>query len=277
MQEFFRSKLFKTLLVVAAILLGLITFEIFSDGQTIFKTAIRTATQPLIKSTNFVNNSVSGFFDEFFKSGKHKEENVLLKQELVKAQKALVSIDELKNENEQLKQMLNFKKEHPDFDIEIANFLAKDPDSVYNFIIDAGKNKKISVGSTVLTNMGLVGKIIKVDKNQSVVSNILDLDEKIPATINLKQEKGLICGDSKSTKSGLCTMNHLPKATTAAKGDLVYTSGTGGIYPANIIIGSVVEVKLNDNGISREAKIKPAQDLNNIESVIVIKNSAKNN
>lgn len=272
MQEFFKSRMFKVLLVVVAFLVGLITFEIFSDSTTILKSAMKIAIQPAIKLTNCVNNSVTDFFDEFFQSGVHKEENVLLKKEISKIRKNLVELDKLANENAQLRKLLDFKKENTKYDIEIANFLARDPDSLYKFTIDVGSNKNIQPGATVLTNMGLVGKIVEVGKTQSTVATILNLDEKIPSTVNLKQEKGLISGDASLIKKGLCLMNHLPKATKTVPGDLVYTSGNNNAYPDGIIIGTVTEVKLNQNGISREAIIKPAQDINSIKEVMIIKN-----
>lgn len=107
---------------------------------------------------------------------------------------------------------------------------------------------------------------------QSTVSTILDLNEKIPAAINLKQEKGLICNDATFLKKGLCLMSHLSKATKAVPGDLIYTSGANNTYPDGIIIGTIVEVKLNKNGISREAIVKPAQNLSKIKEVMIIKN-----
>lgn len=271
MREFFKSKLFKILLVVTACLFGLIAFEIFSDDATIFKSAMRTAIQPLIKATNFVNDSVSGFFDNIFKHEIYAEENVLLKKELAKVRKNLIELDKLKNENDQLRKVLDFKQEHKNYDIEVANFVSRDPDSIYNFTIDIGSNKNVAIGATVMTNTGLVGKIVKVSNNQSTVATILDFDEQIPAAINLKQEKGIIYSDPHLVKQGFCLMSHLPKITKAAPGDLIYTSGTSNAYPDGIIIGTIVEVKLNKNGISREAIIKPAQDLNSIKEVMVLK------
>ena len=271
MREFFKSKLFKILLVVTACLFGLIAFEIFSDDATIFKSAMRTAIQPLIKATNFVNDSVSGFFDNIFKHEIYAEENVLLKKELAKVRRNLIELDKLKNENDQLRKVLDFKQEHKNYDIEVANFVSRDPDSIYNFTIDIGSNKNVAIGATVMTNTGLVGKIVKVSNNQSTVATILDFDEQIPAAINLKQEKGIIYSDPHLVKQGFCLMSHLPKITKAAPGDLIYTSGTSNAYPDGIIIGTIVEVKLNKNGISREAIIKPAQDLNSIKEVMVLK------
>lgn len=256
---------------MVAFLVGLITFEIFSDNTTILKSAMRTAIQPLIKTTNCVNDSVSGFFDDIFKNEIYSEENVLLKKEISKIRKNLVELDKLKNENEQLRKVLNFKQDHPSYDIEVANFISKDPDSLYNFTIDIGSNKNIPIGATVLTNAGLVGKVVKIGSNQSTVTTILNLDEQIPATINLKQEKGIIRSDSTLLKKGFCLMSHLPKVTKAAPGDLIYTSGTNNAYPDGIVVGTVVEVKLNKNGISREAVVKPAQDLNAIKEVMVLR------
>ena len=272
MQEFFKSKLFKILLVVVAFLVGLISFEVFSDNTTILKSAMRTAFHPIVQSANFINDSVADFFDEFFKNGVYKEENVLLKKEISKMRKNLIELDKISNENKQLRKLLNFKKEHVNFDIEVANFLASDPNSLYKFTIDVGLNKSIPMGATVLTNQGLVGKIVEVEKNQSTVSTILNLDEKIPATVNLKQEKGLINCNANLIKKGLCVMSHLPKTTKTAPGDLIYTSGSTNTYPDGIIIGTVSEVKLNQNGISREAIVKPTQDMNSIKEVMIIKN-----
>ncbi len=271
MHEFFKSKQFKVLLIVVACLSGLITFEIFSDDNTIFKSTLKTVLQPIIKTTNFINDSVNDFFDDFFRSGQHKEENQLLKKEIAKNRKLLVEFDELRLENDQLKKALNFKKENSEYEIEMANFVSKDPDSISTFTIDIGNNKQIPLGAVVLTNMGLVGKITKVEQNQSVVTTILNLDDKIPATVNLKQEKGLVCGDVKLLNSGMCVMSHLPKTTSAAPGDLVYTTGANNAYPADIVIGTIVEISLNENGISKEAIIRPAQNLNEIKEVIVIK------
>ena len=271
MQEFFKSKLFKALFIISALLAGFITFEIFNNNSSILKSSIKFTVQPLIKTANSLHGCVAEFFDKFFQSGIYKEENLLLKKELAKNQKSLVEIDELKNENEQLKKALAFKKENSNYEIEMANFVAKDPNSICDFTIDIGKNRGIPLGATVLTNLGLVGKITKVEPNQSVVTTILNLEDNIPATINLKQEKGLICSNATLVKDGLCVLSHLPKTTKAAKGDLVYTSGSNNAYPANIVIGTILEVKLNDNGISREAIIKPAQNLNNIKDVMVVK------
>ena len=256
---------------MTACLFGLIAFEIFSDDATIFKSAMRTAIQPLIKATNFVNDSVSGFFDNIFKHEIYAEENVLLKKELAKVRKNLIELDKLKNENDQLRKVLDFKQEHKNYDIEVANFVSRDPDSIYNFTIDIGSNKNVAIGATVMTNTGLVGKVVKVSNNQSTIATILDFDEQIPAAINLKQEKGIIYSDPHLVKQGFCLMSHLPKITKAAPGDLIYTSGTSNAYPDGIIIGTIVEVKLNKNGISREAIIKPAQDLNSIKEVMVLK------
>lgn len=273
MLEFFKSKSFKILLVISALLTGFITFEIFNDNSSILKSTMKVTLQPLIQLTNSFHHETTGFFDKFFQNGVYKEENILLKKELAKIQKALISIDELKNENEQLKKILKFTKENPNYEIEIANFIAKDPNSICNFTVNAGKNKKIPLGAPVLTNLGLIGKITKVEPTQSVVTTILNLEDTIPATINLKHENGLISSNPTMLKHGLCVLSHLPKATQATKGDLVYTSGSNNTYPANIIIGTIIEVKLKENGISSEAIIKPSQNLNNIQDVMIIKNS----
>lgn len=277
MQEFFKSKAFKILLVVVAFLVGLITFEFCSDKPTILKSAIKIALQPLIKTANNVNDSVSSFFDEFFKSGVHKEENILLKKEISKIRKNLIDFDKIKNENEQLRKLLEFKKENSNYEIEVANFVARDPNSLNSFTVDIGANKNIKPGNVVLTNVGLIGKVSKVDQTQSTISSILSLDEKIPAVVNLKQEKGLISGNANLIKKGLCSMNHLPKMTKAAPGDLIYTSGTNNAYPEGIVIGTINKILLNQNGISCSAVVKPAQDLNQIKEVMIIKNFLNSN
>ncbi|MDE5600421.1 MAG: rod shape-determining protein MreC [Oscillospiraceae bacterium] len=272
MQDFFRSIWFKILLVITAILVGLIIFGA-STGQLLAPEQIlRSITQPVGELVTSINNAVADFFDQIFQSGKYKDENELLKEEILNMQNKILDYDMMKSENEQLKEAAEIKSLHIDFDIEPANIIAKDPDDLYSFTINKGAYHGIEVNNPVITKSYLVGTVTKVGEMYSEVTTILSPDVQISAFNSTNGETGIVSGQADLIHDGYCAMFHLERETAACFGDLVATSGAGSVYPANLIIGTVNEVKVNSNGMSSYAVLKPTEDIMALKNITVVKN-----
>ena len=82
---------------------------------------------------------------------------------------------------------------------------------------------------------------------------------------------GLLESDADLRKEGLCRVNYLPSESSAAVGDIVETSGLGGMFPSGLVIGTVNEVLPEDHNISSYAVLTPAVDFSNIRYCMVIK------
>ena len=271
MQDFFKSGLFKILVAVAASLVGLLIFEASIGNLVAPEQIIGMITKPFSEVTTATNDSVSGFFDQIFQSGKYKEENELLKDELANLQKKIVDYEQIKGENDRLKEAAEIKSINPAVEVETASVIARDPDDLYTFTISVGSLQGIKNDSPVITKRGLVGIVTKVAETYSKVTTVLGLDIQVSSINTAKNEVGVVSGRADLIQNGLCVMLHLAKDTRLEPEDIIATAGGGGLYPSGIVIGKVKEIRVNDNGVSSYAVIEPAEDINAVKNVTVIK------
>lgn len=270
MQNFFKSKLTKTLFFSLAFLFGIICFKITTKKQTFIEEIISAAVKPVSSTVSNIHNGILNFFSEFFESGKFKEENDLLKKEISKTRKELIDYNNIKNENEQLKQALNIQKSNKNFKVEIANFVARNPNDYFSFTINIGENKGIKKGNLVLTKNGLVGTITKVMNSTANITTILGLNSQIPVVDSKQDEKGILTGSAEFSKDGLCVMQHLNKFTKCEVGDIISTFGNSN-FPADIPVGKIKEIKNEENGMSSIAVIEPFENVQYVKDLVVIK------
>lgn len=270
MHNFFKTKLFKIIFILTALLFGMITYEVTTNKPIFIEEVITTIARPCSNAVITIHKNILGAFDEFFNSGQYKEENEILKKEIAITRRKIAKFNEMKNENEQLKQALKIRDSNENFKVEIASFSAKNPDDHYGFTINIGRNKEVSEGDLVLTKNGLVGTIKDVLNSSSSVATILDMETQIPAIDSEKDEKGIIGGDAEFSKDGLCVMHHLNKSTSCEVGDLITTHGNSN-YPENIPIGKIKEIRNGKNGMSCIAIIEPFENIFCVKDLVIIK------
>ncbi|MPN18271.1 Cell shape-determining protein MreC [bioreactor metagenome] len=181
--------------------------------------------------------------------------------------------DKYKSENEQYKEFLEFKEENPDIQMKPATVIGRDSqDYFYSFQIDVGRRHGISERDCVMTADGLVGVITDVSENYSKVTTIFDPSLNIGVFNSVTRETAVISGDAQLSVDGKVKLSYLPRDTEAKAGDYVITTGAGGQFPKDIIIGRIEELYLGESGISMSAVIKPTADIKNTKSVMVITN-----
>lgn len=193
-------------------------------------------------------------------------ENLRLKKEVLKIRKDTVLIEELRRENERLKGLLSFKEQSPYVAI-AARVIARDPNNwSRGIVINQGSKQGIRQGNAVITEAGLVGRVMEATPAASKIILINDLDNAVSALIQRTRDEGLITG---ALLGGL-VMRYLEKDCDVKAGDIVLTSGLTKNYPAAILIGEVKEVREELQGLGRYCVIKPAVDLMKVEEVLVI-------
>lgn len=193
-------------------------------------------------------------------------ENIQLKKEIFGLQKDAVLMKELRQENNRLKKLLSFR-EQLQLNTVAARIIARDPNNwSRGVVINKGDRQGVKTGNVVITELGLVGRIMETSGSFSKIILINDTDNAVSALIQRSREEGLISG----TLIGGIAMRYLEKEADVAQGDIVLTSGLTRNYPASILIGEVKEVKEEPQGLGKYAVIKPAVDLRKIEEVLVI-------
>ncbi|MGN0556515.1 MAG: rod shape-determining protein MreC [Acutalibacteraceae bacterium] len=272
MRLFFKSKKFLIIALIALVLAVTLTVcgitGVFSAPQSNFLSSVL---RPVQNAASAVSGSVGSFFDNMKSNAESSERIKELENELARKDEKLKDYENAMRQNEFYKEFLNIKEEHPDFSFTSAMIIAKDTsDPFFTFTIDKGTLDGVSVFDPVITSAGVVGYIRDAYSTQSVVMTVLNPSINISASDNRTRDTGNICGSMEYAQKGMTLMQYVRSTNTIASGDYVVTSGTGGVFPAGLIIGTVDEVKTGKNTVSCYATIKPIQDLSHISDVMVV-------
>jgi rod shape-determining protein MreC len=180
------------------------------------------------------------------------------------------SLRDIKEDNDRLREMLGFTQRSL-FDLVPAEVIARDPQNWWNSItISRGSTHGVAPNLPVLTQDGVVGKTVEVGDSETRVLLLTDPNCKIAARVEGTQEQGIVTG-SRMGADGTpnITMEYLSRELRLQPGLKVYTSGLGGVFPPNILLGVVVEY--TPGPMHGSARIKPEVDLSRVDNVFVVK------
>ena len=200
-----------------------------------------------------------------------KVENEKLKKENAELREQLADYYDVKQENAKLWKYYDLKKQNPSYKIQPATVIMRDAnDDFYSFTLDIGTSSGVAVNNPVITENGLVGWVCKADLTTCKVKTILSPDTKAGAVDKQSDDSGIISGSASLCDDNLTSLTKIEENNKIKVGDMIVTSGTGGIYPGNLIIGKVKEIKFNSYDTSRYAIVEPYEDIRNITSAAVI-------
>jgi rod shape-determining protein MreC len=182
-------------------------------------------------------------------------------------------LQEVEAENERLRALLRFQQLNPIYDYRggqvIARVISRGTTNYLSTIaIDLGAEHGISRGMPVVTERGLVGRIHRVHPTTSTVLLITDPSSGVQSLIQRNRLTGVVGGRG----GALPVMEFIPQDDEVTIGDLVITSGLGGAFPKNLVIGQVVEVQKRDYEMYQQAIIRPTVNFDRLEFVLVITN-----
>ncbi len=271
MKDLLKGSSFKVLIIAVVVLLGLIIYTT-SAGGSIIASLLGFVSTPMQSVATNVTGSVTEFLDlDGFSKDELKALVAALQEENSILQDRLVEYDGMKQENERLKEQLRISQADPEIEMRSAAVIGRDPnDPFYGFSIGVGTLSGVNVGDPVITSQGLVGVVSQAYATTSKVDCLLSEEVQVAAMSIDKQESGLVGCNIMMASSGLLRMDYLSPSTKLEPGDIITTSGAGGVYPDKIKIGQVESVEKSEMDVSRYAVIRPFQDLSAVTEVQVI-------
>ncbi|MFH1339000.1 MAG: rod shape-determining protein MreC [Candidatus Omnitrophota bacterium] len=193
-------------------------------------------------------------------------ENRRLKKELALLRRKRFEAKELYLENIRLRKLLDFKEKSV-YPLTAANVIGYEPSNLSSVItIDKGKRQGIVQGRAVITNDGLVGRVVESGGTTSKALLINDINSGVAALLQRSRQKGLVSG----TLGGELILRYLPPGADVKISDLVITSGLSGLYPKGIIIGEVTQVREEEGRPEIFAVVRPSAKLTKLEEVLVV-------
>jgi rod shape-determining protein MreC len=186
-------------------------------------------------------------------------------------------VAELERQNEELMEMyaeytllsalLDYARENPQYRRVAADIIGWDTSNfVRTIVINRGVEEGIAVGMPVETERGLVGRVVTVSPHAAQVQLLTDPGSAINARLGASRSDGVVVGQL----TGYLRMKWLEQDIPISESELVMTSGLGGNFPPDLVIGRVTQFEQSASELFQEAEVRPAVAFDNLEIVLVI-------
>lgn len=196
------------------------------------------------------------------------QERILdLESTIAELQVEIVSLREIQQDYDRLAQVADYLSENTDQAMVTADVIARDTSSYLRWvIINRGARDGIRVGNPVINELGLVGQVEEIAANAAWVRLAIDPGSAVNAFTQKTRAEGTVIG----LLQGGMQMTLIPQESLVEVGDMVLTSGLGGLFPANIVIGQVTSVRKQQAELFQTAEIRSIVAFNELDIVSVI-------
>ena len=197
------------------------------------------------------------------------QRNAELEAEVAHLQTQIIELQQQLTEYQILSALLDFARAYPEYEYTGASVIGRDPSPFMRYvIINRGSDDGLRRGMPVVTQQGLVGRISQVTAVGASVQLITDPASSINVRLEPSRAEALLSGSI----TGDITLDFIPQDTPVKPGDLVLTSGLGGNYPPNVLIGQLTSVRSQDYDLFQSGSVQPVVDFSQLEIVLVITN-----
>jgi rod shape-determining protein MreC len=198
-----------------------------------------------------------------------RQRNGELEAEVARLQTQVIDLQQQVTETNILSALVDFARANPEFSYKAASVIGRDPSPFLRYvIINVGSNQGVLPGMPVVTDKGLVGRVDAVLTEAARVQLVTDAASAINVRMQASTTEAMLVGST----SGDLFIDMIPQDANIQVGDVVLTSGLGGNYPANILVGQVVSVRTMQSELFQQASIQPNVDYNQLQFILVITN-----
>lgn len=280
MNQFFTNKKMIVLLISVILFVSLISISLRTGDNTPFlQQAANDITAVLGRVFIRPANAVTRVFESVNDLQNTYEENQRLKIEIDKIYERQAEINVLRDENQRLGEELELQSSLTDYRTISGTVISRNPDNwIDQIVVDRGSQDGVAVGMPVMSSNGLIGRISEVNPTSSKVVLLTNIDQtanQVSSEIIMEEEivYGLISGyDSSSDR---LVMSQITSTIEIEEGELITTSGLGGVIPRGLVIGEVEEVTMDAHGLAQQVFVNPAADFENIRFVTIINRLAE--
>lgn len=254
--------------VVAFIVVGLIALAL--GGYLTPLT--RVAMTPLISaqtwlSTRFV--AIQNYLNSPQDLTRLRQRNLELEAENARLEAEIIDLEQQLSVTRILSALVDFARVHPDNRYVATSVIGRDPSPFMKYvIINRGSDDGLRRGMPVVTSQGLVGRVAAVTAGAGRVELITDPASSVNVRLEPAGAQAVLVG----SVTGELTLDMIPQSASVQVGDLVLTSGLGGNYPSNILIGQITSVRRRETDLFQRATVQPVVDFTKLEILLIIIN-----
>lgn len=227
---------------------------------------VQTVAAPVSAAGEFVTRPVRGLFAWAGDLGVSRSQLEQLRTQNETLRARVAELEEARLENDRLRALLKITQAG-DLEVVGAHVIGRPTNAWEGVItIDRGSRDGIRSGMPVMGAQGLLGQTVDVGPVSSKVRLISDQRSGVAAFVQRNRVQGIVRG---SIEGGV-SLDFVSVETTVRAGDVVITSGMGGVFPKGLVIGEITSVDKQRNRLYQEIGVRPAAELTGIEEVVVL-------
>ena len=246
MKDFFDTWKFKILVAVAVFLVGIMAYAGANGRLTAApQELLGVVLMPLQKVTSALSGGIGSVWEKYTSIDEVMEQNEQLEAENAELRQQIVDYDRIKAENEAYKALARIQDSNTEASYISAFVIGRDPlDEFGGFTLDCGTVNGAAVNDAVISDKGyLIGMVVEADTTSCKVMTILHPSFSAAGVVSRTRENGIINGSTDYAGDGLCVLTNLERATETKMGDQVITTGLGGVFPPDLLVGTVQKVE----------------------------------
>jgi rod shape-determining protein MreC len=198
-----------------------------------------------------------------------RQRNAELENEVSNLQTQVIQLQQQLREADVMYALLDFARGRPQNEYVASGVIGRDPSPFLRYIyIDHGSDDGLRHGMPVVTEQGLVGRVDAVTASGARVQLITDPNSSVNVRLQSIQVDAIVTG----SVTGDISLGFVPQDVNLQPGDLILTSGLGGIYPSDIVVGQVISVRKLETELFQTASVQPVVDFSSLRAVLVITN-----
>ena len=273
MKDFFDTWKFKILVAVAVFLVGIMAYAGANGRLTAApQELLSVVLTPIQKVTAALSGGVGSVWEKYARIDEVLDQNTQLQAENAELRQQMVDYDRIKAENEAYKALANIQDANSEASYVSGFVIGRDPlDEFGGFTLDKGAADGVEMNDTVISDKGyLIGTVAEVDTTSCKVLTILHPSFNAAGVVSRTRENGIINGSADYAGDGLCTLTDLERSCETRAGDQIITTGLGGVFPPDLLVGTVQQVLPEASGKSSIAVIRPGADPRTVKHVFII-------
>jgi rod shape-determining protein MreC len=254
--------------VIALIISGVLLLSLSGYANPL----VNNTLQPFVDLQTWVSTRFNAIY-EFFTVPRDvaslRTRNLEQEAEISRLQTQIIELQQQINVSQVLYALLDFARENPENQYIASSVIGRDPSPFLHYIIiNHGSDDGIKHGMPVVTQNGLVGTVDAVTAGASRVQLINDPGSVVNTILETSKTEVTMSG----SVTGEINLSLIPQDLLVLPGEVVLTSGLGGKYPPNIMIGQITNVQNETNELFQSASIQPVVDFTSLSVVLVITN-----
>lgn len=257
--------IFITIIIITSLIMIAYNLK-YDTGKSFLRKIVLETVAPVYGVLSGSIRSVQDAWNRYILLVGIQEENRNLKKKINELKAVLVSYQEGYQEAQRLKKLLAITDYHQ-YSFVTAKVIGREQAALSRTVlINKGSSDGLKNGMPVMAYPGIIGRLVDVSWHVSRVLLLIDENSNVDAMVQRNRTQGIISG---AGSQGMI-LKYISKTQDVQKGDIIVSSGMGGVFPKGWLIGQVINVDRQEASLFLKIKVAPFVDFSKLEELLIL-------